>query len=434
MTERYDVVVVGAGPAGAAAALVAARAGLQVLLVERGPFPGAKNMYGGVVYPRILDSLVPNWWEEAPIQRWVTRRATMVMTAEQALTIDFRTQAWGRPPYNGATAYRADFDAWLADKAVEAGATLVCSTTVTALRRDRSGRIVGVTTDRPGGEVDASVVIACDGVHSFCAKEAGLYPNWSAEHYTLGVKEVLALPREVIEERFALNGDEGLDIEILGGTAGIPGGGFLYTNLDTVALGVVLSVQGLAASGKRPEEIIAALKAHPAIAPLVRGAELKEYTAHTIPEGGVVCMPELAADGMLVAGDAAHLCLASGIWLEGVNYAVGSGVAAGEVAAEAVRAGDVSARGLAGYRRRLEASFVLANHKKLRNAPHLVLGERTQQQYPQFICNLAEQVFTVTDPEPKKGMRRWARQERKRAGVRLRDLARDGWTGWRTFG
>src|SRR6266498_81931 len=156
MTERYDVVVVGAGPAGAAAALVAARAGLQVLLVERGPFPGAKNMYGGVVYPRILDSLVPNWWEEAPIQRWVTRRSTMVMTAEQALTIDFRTQAWGRPPY--------------------AGATLVCSTTVTALRRDRSGRIVGVTTDRPGGEVDASVVIACDGVHSFCAKEAGLYP------------------------------------------------------------------------------------------------------------------------------------------------------------------------------------------------------------------------------------------------------------------
>src|SRR6266542_5683789 len=142
MTERYDVVVVGAGPAGAAAALVAARAGLQVLLVERGPFPGAKNMSGGVVYPRILDSLLPNWWEEAPIQRWVTRRSTMVMTAEQALTIDFRTQTWGRPPYNGATAYRADFDAWLADKAVEAGATLVCSTTVTALRRDPSGRTV----------------------------------------------------------------------------------------------------------------------------------------------------------------------------------------------------------------------------------------------------------------------------------------------------
>src|SRR6266545_7368783 len=122
MTERYDVVVVGAGPAGAAAALVAARAGLQVLLVERGPFPGAKNMYGGVVYPRILDTLLPNWWEEAPIQRWVTRRSTMVMTDTQALTVEFRGQAWDRPPDNGANAYRADFDAWVAGKAADAGA------------------------------------------------------------------------------------------------------------------------------------------------------------------------------------------------------------------------------------------------------------------------------------------------------------------------
>ena len=49
MAESYDLIVVGAGPAGSAAALVAARAGLSVLLLERGPFPGAKNMYGGVV-------------------------------------------------------------------------------------------------------------------------------------------------------------------------------------------------------------------------------------------------------------------------------------------------------------------------------------------------------------------------------------------------
>ena len=76
------------------------------MLLERGPFPGSKNMYGGVVYPRVLDELIPNWWEEAPIQRWVTRRATMLLTPTQALTVDFRTDAWGKPPYNGATAYR----------------------------------------------------------------------------------------------------------------------------------------------------------------------------------------------------------------------------------------------------------------------------------------------------------------------------------------
>src|SRR3954454_9497408 len=106
----FDVVVVGAGPAGSAAALEAARAGMSVALLERGPFPGAKNVYGGVVYGRILEEVAPDWWEDMPGQRWVTRRSTMVMTPTQALTVDFRTQDWGRAPYNGATAYRADLD------------------------------------------------------------------------------------------------------------------------------------------------------------------------------------------------------------------------------------------------------------------------------------------------------------------------------------
>src|SRR3954454_12251319 len=112
-----DAIVVGAGPAGAAAAVVLARAERSVLLLERGPFPGSKNMYGGVVYPRVLDRVLPRWWEGVPIQRGVTRRSTMVLTETQALTVDYRTGAWGEPPYNGATAYRPDFDAWLAGRA-----------------------------------------------------------------------------------------------------------------------------------------------------------------------------------------------------------------------------------------------------------------------------------------------------------------------------
>src|SRR5580704_8497339 len=120
MTEAFDAVVVGAGPAGSAAALVIARSGRKVALLERGPFPGSKNMYGGVVYGRILDSLVPGWWNEIPVQRWVTRRATMVLSGDQSLTVDYRNDRWSRPPYNGCTTLRPDFDAWLAAKAVDA--------------------------------------------------------------------------------------------------------------------------------------------------------------------------------------------------------------------------------------------------------------------------------------------------------------------------
>lgn len=433
MSAHYEAIVVGAGPAGSAAAIALARAGRRVLLVERGPFPGSKNMYGGVVYGRILDGIIPNWWEEAPIQRWVTRRQTMMMTPTQALTVDMRTDAWGEPPYNGATAYRPEFDAWLAGHATAAGADLVCSTTATGLLRD-GDRVVGVRTDRPDGDVTADVVIACDGVNSFLAKEAGLYTHTEPEHFTVGVKETLALGRDVIDQRFGVRGLDGVDIEIVGCTDGIPGGGFVYTNLDTVAVGVVLQLPGLGAQSRRPEEIIADLKAHPAIAPLVEGGEVKEYSAHLIPEAGFSMMPELSCDGMLVAGDAAAMCLAAGIWLEGVNYAIASGLAAGQAAVEALRKADTSTDGLASYRHRLETSFVLADHRKLAGIPDLLMGERLQKVYPGVACNVVERIFTVENPRPKPGFAAIARGELKAAGVRLRDLAKDAIAGGQGFG
>ena len=433
-TPSVDAIVVGAGPAGAAAATVLARKGYSVILLERGSFPGSKNMYGGVVYPRILDQLHPEWWNDAPIQRWITRRSTMVLTDTQALTVDFRSTKWAEPPYNGATAYRPDWDHWLASKAEADGAQLVCSTTATGLLRDASGQVIGVTTDRPDGDLHARVVIACDGVNSFLAKEADLYGEVDAANYTVGVKETIALPKHVIDERFGVRDREGVDIEILGGTSGVNGGGFVYTNFDTLAVGVVLKLPKLAAQQLRPEEIIANLKAHPGIAPLVEGGEIKEYSAHVIPEAGLSMMPKMTGDGMLVAGDAAAMCLAAGIWLEGVNFAMASGMYAAEAAAEALAADDTSAVGLAGYERRLNDTFVLRDHRKLRRAPSLVLSDRVQHLYPDMIANTVERMFRVDNPTPKPGLLRILNEERKRAGVRIKDLAGDALDGLRSFG
>lgn len=405
-----------------------------MILIERGPFPGSKNMYGGVVYPRVLDELIPEWWTTAPVQRWVVKRSTMLLSQTGALNVEYRGDSWGRPPYNGATAYRPDFDNWLAERAVAAGATLLCSTTVTSLLRDERGRVVGVGTDRPDGDLRAPVVIACDGVNSFIAKQAGLYPAVDPANFTLGVKETLALPRDVIDQRFGVRDDQGVDIEILGGTSGVNGGGFLYTNADTVALGVVLKLPKLARQSQRPEEIIAGLKRHPAIAPLVEGADIVEYSAHVIPEAGLSMMPKMTSDGLMIAGDAAALCLAAGIWLEGVNFAMASGMYAGRTAVASHAASNPSARFLEGYTKSLESSFVLRDHRKLRRIPNLVLSDRVQHSYPGFVTSVVQRMFQVDNPRPKPGLRRIVSEERRRHGIKVRHLLRDGWTGMRGFG
>lgn len=426
---HFDVVVVGAGPAGSAAALSAAQAGASVLLVERGPFPGAKNMHGGVMYGRVLNELVPRWWEHAPLQRWVTRRSAMMLTGSQALTLDYRTEAWASPPYNGVTVYRSELDPWFAGEAERAGAQLVCSTTVTGLLRDRNGHIYGVGTDRQDGEITCGTVIAADGVNSLLAREAGLYPHFGAANLALGAKEVLALPREEIEQRFALTGREGADVEIMGGLGDVAGRAFLHTHLETVAVGVTVPVPTLTATGVRPEDLLTRIKAHPALQPYLRDAELKEYAAHMMPttQVGSAASPRLAGPGILVCGDAAGLNLSVGPWQEGVNLAIGSGRIAGTVAAAATRAGATSRRQLDAYPRRLNESFVQADRRRLAGTGRALASERMQHTYPALACAVVEQLLTNTNPTPKRAVSAVLRETAAAHGTRVRDLARDVW-------
>jgi electron transfer flavoprotein-quinone oxidoreductase len=430
--QQFDAIVVGAGPAGSSAALAMARAGLQVALIERGEYPGAKNVSGAALYaPNLLADLLPNFWEEAPVERYLTRRVVTFLGHEGAVSLDFRTNHFGQPPYNGFTILRPKFDRWLACKAEEAGALLIPSTVVDDLIY-KGDQVVGVRCRREDGDLYAPVVIAADGANSFLAKKAGLQHEFRADEMTLGVKEVLRLDAHTIEERFNLNGDEGMTNEYVGyASSDVKGGGFLYTNRDTLSIGVVVQIASLAAKKVRPYELLDQFKQHPAVAPLVRDSVMLEYSAHMIPEGGWAMLPRLSRAGMLVVGDAAGFVFAAGLFLEGMNFAIASGLAAAATAEQAHANHDFSAESMARYRKRLEMSFVLQDLKKFRHAPAFVNNERLQNLYPDLLCETMEQVFR-SNGKPRRKIGRTV-FDTLRGKVPLLTLLRDGWQAGRAL-
>lgn len=430
-TERFDVIVVGAGPSGNAAAYTAAKAGLKVLQIERGEYPGSKNVQGAILYADALEKIIPDFREDAPLERHVIEQRMWVLDDDSFIGTHYRSEQANKPPYNRYTIIRAQFDKWFSSKVREAGALLICETTVEQLLLDGS-KVVGVRCDRLGGDVFADVVVLADGVNSTLARKAGFHGELDPGNVALAVKEILFLPEEVIAQRFQLKEDEGVVIEMMGSvTEGMVGTGFLYTNKDSLTIGVGCMLADFKANPKRssPYALLEKLKKHPSIAPLIEGGEMKEYCAHLIPEGGFHAVPRLYGDGWLIVGDSGGFVNA--MHREGSNLAMTTGRLAAETIVEARAAGKpMSASTLAAYKARLDASFVMKDLHKYRDMPAVLHGNRHFfDGYPQLLSQAARTMLTVDGVDKKSKEREVLASLRAARG--WKGLVKDAFNLWR---
>jgi electron transfer flavoprotein-quinone oxidoreductase len=370
--ERFDAIVIGAGMAGNAAAHTMAGRGLKVLQLERGEYPGSKNVQGAILYADMLEKIIPNFREDAPLERHLIEQRFWMMSDRSHTGMQHRSDDFNEEKPNRYTIIRSQFDRWFSKQVQGKGAVVICETTVTELVRNSEGKVIGVRTDRDSDVIFTDVVVLAEGVSGLLGTRAGLRPTPKPDHVALAVKEMHFLPQETIEARFNLRGDEGVVIEAVGSISkGMTGMGFIYTNKESLSLGIGCLVSDFAEKGETPYGLLEAFKKHPSVAPLIQGSEVKEYAAHLIPEGGYKAIPELFGDGWVVVGDAAQLNNA--IHREGSNLAMTSGRLAGEAIFQVKSRRDpMTKANLALYKKMIDDSFVMKDLKKYKDMPALL--------------------------------------------------------------
>lgn len=425
--------MVGAGPAGSAAAITMAKAGLQVAVLERGPKPGAKNVMGGILYNHYLEEIVGDDWKQAPLERPIIDERRWLMTADAAIGLDYKNIRNRAHPHSYSV-LRAKFDAWFAEQAEKAGAMVVPETVVDRLIV-KNGRVIGVGTGR-GDDVYADVTVICEGI----GLGTGLLERTSINgrplrrklrenEVAMAIKEVMQLEPRLIEERFNCEPGEGCTIECFGdSTMGMSGFMFIYTNQETLSVGGGALLSEFNKTLRTPNDLMEHFKQHPAIKPLLRGAETVEYLAHLIPEGGYRGIPKVHGPGYLICGDAAML--SNPVHREGSNLAMESGRLAGQTVIHCKEADDFSERRLAEYRGLLDHSWVMADMKKYDKAvPLLEHNPQYLNKFPGVLDRSLDEFLRVDGTSKWDKQRKIFRMLRKEGLFRMGlDTARALWT------
>uniref|UniRef100_UPI0026055D49 FAD-dependent oxidoreductase n=1 Tax=Clostridium sp. TaxID=1506 RepID=UPI0026055D49 len=363
---KFDAIIVGAGVSGLAAAYIMSKAGLKVIVIEKGQHPGSKNVMGGVLYSHMMAEIIPDFWKDAPLERAIVEQNLWIMGKESVVKTGYKDMEWSKAPYNNFTVFRGKFDQWFAKKCVEVGALIINETVVKECIIENN-KVVGVRTDRPDGDIFADVVVLADGVNSLLGKSLGFHKEWRMDQVALCVMEELKMPSKEIEERFNLDIGMGATIEIFGDTTlGMVGTAFIYTNKDHISIGCGALLSQMYNKRVEPYELLEYIKNHPMVKPLIADSQPCEYYAHLIPEGGYKSIPKLVDEGVIVIGDAAQFV--NGIHREGSNMGMTSGRFAAETIIRAKGIGEFTKKTLSYYEDLIKESYITKDLKKYKNA------------------------------------------------------------------
>lgn len=422
--DKIDAVIVGGGLSGLSCAYKLAEKDMQVIVVERGDFPGSKNVTGGRLYLEPIKSIVGDMLDGAPFERKVVRERWSLLGDDNSISIDFTGEKF-RQTNHSYTILRAYFDRWLSEKLIEKGVYVIPKYRVDDLLWE-GDTVVGVKAGEE--EIYANVVIASDGALSFMAEKAGLKQKMKPKNYAVGIKEVIELSEKKINDRFNVDVNEGCAHLFIGDvTKGMFGGGFLYTNKETVSLGIVVGIKALMEKTPTLEAhaLMDDFKDRHEIGRLIDGGSLVEYSAHIIPEAGYNGISKLYGNGIIVTGDAAGFALNMGVTVRGMEFAIASGIIAAESVIKAKEAEDYSEKTLACYESKLRETFVLKDLYTCKNIPAFLDNDSFFSFYPNSFPDLVEKIMWFgEEPKGRIGKSLW--NEMKTAGLlsfkRLKEL------------
>lgn len=418
----FDVIIVGGGVAGTVCAYLLAKEDHQVLLIERGSEVGAKNLSGGVFYCQVMNQIFPGFIEKAPVERKITKNILSFLNPTSAVNMEYWDQRL-TDPVNAVSVLRAKLDPWLAEQAEAAGATIMPGMKVDELVRE-GGKFCGV---RAGEDtVCGKIIVAADGVNSFLAQYAGIRPKEPLGHLGVGVKSVIQLGEETLKERFNLQEGEGAAYQMVGDcTQGVAGGGFLYTNRDSVSIGIVAMLDDLKKKQLSSSELHDHFLQHPYIEPFLRGGKLLEYGCHLVAEGGKSMQQGLVHDGLILIGDAAGFTLNTGFTIRGMDLAAGSAQAAASAIDIALKAENYSASSLNKYLENYQATFVGKDMEAFARAPQFLHNQELYGQVGKLAADVFHGVYNL-DTTPRQRLLPVARAALKKSPLSMRRLVKLG--------